>query len=142
MTFYHNNYNYHVACVFVAITITNHPQDTTVCTNQLVNCACGFVGADPNLLVPDWLIAKRNKTGVVVSNEVISGEDIIRNTTDGLEWIPDLTNANNSVLRVGPVDEMDNQSSYQCTFTILSSVIFSSVGTLTVLGEKRTHPSF
>ena len=106
-----------------------------MCTNQLANCTCGFVGADPNLVVPDWRIIKRNSNGVVVSNEVISGTEIIRNTIDGLEWIPDLANPNNSVLRVGPVDGTDNQSSYQCIITILSGSVVSKVGTLTVLGE-------
>ena len=96
---------------------------------------CGFVGADPYLVVPDWRIIKRNSNGVVVSNEVISGTEIIRNTIDGLEWIPDLANPNNSLVRVGPVDGTDNQSSYQCIITILSGSVVSKVGTLTVLGE-------
>jgi len=63
----------------------------------------------------------------------IGGENIISDSTDGLEWIPDLTNPNNSVLRIGPVDETDNQSSYQ--WTLLSGTVVSEVGTLTVLGE-------
>jgi len=86
-------------------------------------------------VVPDWRIIKRNSNGVVVSNEVISGTEIIRNTIDGLEWIPDLANPNNSLVRVGPVDGTDNQSSYQCIITILSGSVVSKVGTLTVLGE-------
>jgi len=127
---------FNLSCAFVGLTITNGPQDTVVCTNQLVDYACGFVGFDPNFVVPDWRIIKRNSNGVVVNNEVISGGDIIRNTDDGLEWIPDLTNPNNSVLRVGPVDETDNQSSYQCFFaTVLRGSVVSEVGTLTVLGE-------
>jgi len=103
-----------LSCAFVGLTITNGPQDTVVCTNHLANCTCGFVGADPNTAVPDWRIIKRNSNGVVVSNAVISGGHIIINTNDGLEWIPDLANPNNSVLRVGPVDETDNQSVYIC----------------------------
>ena len=123
-------------CVFVAIFISDHPQNTTVCTNQLANCTCGFTGINPSFVVPDWRIIKRNRNGIVVSNQTINGGDIIRNTIDGLEWIPDLVNPNNSVLRVGPVNETDNQSSYQCTFTtILSGSVVSEVGTLTVLGE-------
>ena len=110
-----------------------------MCTNQLANCTCGFVGADPKIAKLDWLIIKRNGNGVVVSNETINGGDIITDTTDGLEWIPDLANPSNSVLRVGPVDETDNQSSYQCVFTILSGTIVSEVGTLTVLGEVYVY---
>jgi len=107
-----------------------------VCTNQLADCACGFVGVDPNFAVPDWRIIKRNRSGVVVSNVTINGGNIIRNTIDGLEWIPDLANPNNSVLRVGPVDETDNQSSYQCILiSIFIGTVSSTMGILTVLGE-------
>ena len=45
-----------------------------VCINQVANCACGFTGADPNFVVPDWRIIKR-KNGVVVSNETVSGAE-------------------------------------------------------------------
>jgi len=110
-----------------------------VCTNQLADCTCGFVGADPNFVVPDWRIIKRNSNGVVIGEEVIYGVNII-NTTNGLQWIPDLANPNNSVLRVGPVDGTDNQSSYQCTITtILDGTFTSEVGVLTVLGEKMQY---
>ena len=125
-----------LSCAFVAITITNGPQDTTVCTNHLANCTCGFVGVDPNFVVPDWRIIKRNSSGVVVSNKIISGTEIIKDTTDGLEWMPDLVNPNNGALRVGPVDGTDNQSSYHCAFTtLLRGTVVSSVGTLTVISE-------
>ena len=109
-----------------------------MCTNQLADCACGFTGIDPNFVVPDWRIIKRSSNGTVISNMTISGSDIIRGTFDGLEWIPDIANPNNSVLRVGPVSKADNQSSYQCTFaTILIGLVVSEVGKLTVLGEMR-----
>ena len=121
-------------CVSVALTITNGPQDTTVCINQVVNCTCGFTGADPNIVVPNWRIIKR-RNGVVVSDEDISGSEIQRNTNVGLEWIADPLNGSNSVLRVGPVDRTDDQSSYQCAFALLNGVIESSIGTLTVLGK-------
>jgi len=122
--------------LFVALTITNGPQNTTMCTNQLANCTCGFVGGDPSFVVPDWRIIKKNSNGVVVSDETINGRDIISSATDGLEWIPDLANPNNSVLRVGPVDGTDNQSSYQCIIiTFTSGSVPSEVGILTVLGE-------
>jgi len=123
---------------YLALTITNGPQDTTVCTNDLANCTCGFVGADPNSAVPDWRIIKRNSSGVVVSNVTIFGTEIIRNTIDGLQWISDLANPNNSVLRVGPVDKTDNQTSYQCIITtILSGTVPSRVGALTVMGKAQ-----
>jgi len=34
---------------------------------QFVNFSCGFTGADPNVVVPNWHIIKRNRNGVVVS---------------------------------------------------------------------------
>ena len=124
----------------VAFIITNGPQDTTMCTNQLADCTCGFVGGDPNNVVPDWRIIKRSSNGTIISNVTISGSDIIRDTTDRLEWIPDLANPNNCVLRVGPVSKADNQSSYQCTFaTILNGLVVSEVGKLTVLGEVYVY---
>ncbi|XP_065916365.1 uncharacterized protein [Dysidea avara] len=121
-----------VTAASAALTITNGPQDTTVCINQVVNCTCGFTGADPNIVVPNWRIIKR-KNGVVVSDEDISGNEILRDTSVGLEWIADPLNGNSSVLRVGPVDRTDDQSSYQCSFALLNRVIESSIGTLTVL---------
>jgi len=132
-----------LSCVCVALTITNGPQDTTVCTNQLAEFTCGLVGVDPNFVVPDWRIIKKNNNGVVFSNVTISGTEIIRNTTDGLQWIFDLANPNSNVLRVGPVDGTDNQSSYQCILTtIRSGILVSEVGTLTVLGEKVKYSTY
>jgi len=85
-------------------------------------------------VVPNWRIIKR-RNGTVVSDEIISVAEITRDTNDGLEWIADTFNGNNSVLRVGPVGRADDQSSYQCIFTTLSGDVSSDVGTLTVLGE-------
>ena len=105
-----------------------------MCINQVADCTCGFTGADPNFVRPDWRIIKR-RNGVVVSNDIISGTEIIRNTNDGLEWIADPFNGNNSVLRVGPVNRTDDQSSYQCSFALLNEIIESSIGTVTVVGK-------
>ncbi|XP_065916344.1 uncharacterized protein [Dysidea avara] len=121
-----------VTAASAALIITNGPQDTTVCINQVVNCTCGFTGANPYSVVPSWRIIKRNRNGVIVSNQTISGIDIIFSTNDGLEWIVDSLNGNNSVLRVGPVDGTDDHSSYQCIFALLNRVIESTIGTLTV----------
>jgi len=100
-----------------------------------VNYSCGFTGADPNVVVPNWHIIKRNKNGVVVSDETISRNEIIRDTNDGLQWKADPLNGNNSVLRVGPVDRTDDQSSYQGIFESPSDNVSSIMGTLTMLSE-------
>ena len=122
-------------CICIALTISNGPQDTTVCINQVANCTCGFTGADPNFVVPNWRIIKR-RNGEVVSNGIITGRDIITNTNDGLEWISDPFNGNISVLRVGPVNRTDDQSSYQCSFALLNEIIESTIiGTVTVVGK-------
>ena len=115
--------------------ITNGPQNTTVCVNQFANIQCGFNGADPVVTVPNWHIIKRNSNGAIIFDETISGTEIIRDTDDGLEWIADQMNPNNSVLRVGPVGRNDDQSSYQCIFATLVDNIPSEMGMLTVLGE-------
>ncbi|XP_065916547.1 uncharacterized protein [Dysidea avara] len=116
------------ATITAAVIITNGPQDTTVCVNQFASISCGFTGADPNLVVPNWHIMKRTKTGAYkFYRETISvGSD---SNIDGLKWIADPLNGNNSVLRVGPVDKADDQSSYQCSF----GSVDSSIGVLTVL---------
>ena len=116
--------------------------DITVCTGSVVNIPCGFVNESANF-VPVWRIIRRSNDGSVISNMSISGSDIINNVNDGLEWIPDTTSgllmSPNSRLVVGPVDETDNQSSYQCIFALAGGNIDSSVGTLTVTGMINTY---
>ena len=122
----------------VALVITNGPMDTTVCTGSIANISCGFINADPNILVPNWIITRRNDDGSVISNMTVSSNDIINNNNDGLEWVADLTSGEdmspNSRLLVGPVDETYDQSSYQCIFSLLSGTVESTIGTLTVAG--------
>ena len=111
-----------------------------MCINQVANCACGFTGADPNFVVPNWRIIKRNRNGVIVSDVTVSGIDITTNTVDGLQWIVDPHNGNNSLLRVGPVGGTDDQSSYQCIFaTANGGNVESDMGTLTVIGKINNY---
>ena len=118
--------------------ITNGPLDTTVCSGGTVNISCGFIGLDPSTAFPDWIIV-RSDNGSVISTMTISGNDIVLNNVDGLQWVPDLTtggnNAPNSYLMVGPVDETYNQSSYQCRITTIDGTFVSTIGTLTLAGE-------
>ena len=130
--------NIYVLCV--GVHITNGPQDTTVCMNDITECDCGFSGADPYLAVPNWRIALRGTDGSIIKNNTINGEDIDNGLINGLQWVPDLTsgddNAPNSKLLVGPVNMTHNQSSYQCIFDLIrSDTIISSVGTMTVVGK-------
>ena len=135
-------------CVFITymvlmilgLSITNGPQDTTVCVNAMAECDCGFTGADPNFLVPSWRIVFRSDDGSVISNDTIDGLSISNRLINGLQWMPDLTsgnnNAPNSKLLVGPVNMTHNQSSYQCIFIrSVGGTIISSVGTMTVVGK-------
>ena len=112
--------------------------DTTVCTGSVANMSCGFVNDSVNF-VPGWRIVRRSDDGSVISNMIVSSIDIVNNTNDGLEWIPDTTSgvnmSPNSRLVVGPVDETYNQSSYQCIFSVGVNTIESSVGILTISGE-------
>ena len=123
--------------VIAALEITNGPMDTTVCTGSIANIPCGFVNDSRNF-VPNWRIIRRSSNGSVISDMTISGTVIITNNVGGLEWIPDAANgllmSPNSRLVVGPVDETDNQSSYQCVFALAGGNVVSSVGTLTVTG--------
>ena len=60
----------------VGITISNGPQNITVCMNAMGEINCGFHGADPDAVVPDWKIIKRSRNGSIVSNVSLSGQDI------------------------------------------------------------------
>ena len=119
--------------------ITNGPQDTTACMNAMAACDCGFSGANPNHLFPEWRIIYRSDTGSIISNFTIDSKDILDRYMNGLQWSPDLTSGDNSApnskLLVGPVNKTHNQSSYQCIFPTLSGPIISSVGTMTVVGK-------
>ena len=128
--------------------ITNPPQDTTVCINDMAECTCGFDGDDPRTTVPDWIIVTRATNGSVMSNITIDGEDIIAKRHAGLKWQIGQSNASsapNSRLVFGPVDPTHNQSSYQCVFTITQlvnglhqiQIVKSSVGTMTVVGKRN-----
>ena len=122
--------------------ITNGPMDTTVCNGAIAMIPCGFNNVNPKVTLPNWRIIRRNNDGSVISDMTISGLDIVTNSNDGLEWVPDLTSGENmspnSRLLVGPVDETYNESSYQCIFTSLINTTESSVGTLTVAGMYIT----
>ena len=126
--------------MILGISITNGPQDTTVCMNAMAECDCGFTESDPSFAVPDWRIVFRSDNGSVISNDTINGVDIINRLINGLQWMPDITsgdnNAPNSKLLVGPVNMTHNQSSYQCIFTRgQGGAVISSVGTMTVVGK-------
>ena len=105
---------------------------------------CGFTGANPYIVFPEWRVIFRSDDGYrsIVSNNIINGFDIINGSINGLQWVPDLTsgdnNATNSKLLVGPVNMTHNKSSYQCIFTILRldslpESVASNVGRLTVV---------
>ena len=111
-----------------------------MCMNVMAECHCGFTGAPPNFVVPNWRIIFRSDNGSVISNDTVHGDDILQRLINGLQWVPDLisgdNNATNSKLLVGPVNMTHNQSSYQCIFTMgQGGSVISSVGTMTVVGK-------
>ena len=114
------------------VMITNPPEDITTCIGDTENVPCGYIGVDPNITQPIWRIIEsnisRDRATTTINADNDSGND------DGLVWVPDLTsgpnNASGSVLVVGPVNETDDQSSYQCIF----SNTRSKTGTITVAG--------
>ena len=130
--------------VFVDIRIVSEPQDTRVCLNAVAEMDCGFIGANPDNVFPEWRIIYRSDTGSVISNFTVDSGDIVRRPMNGLQWSPDLTsggnNAPNSKLLVGPVNRTHNQSSYQCIFdTGLIDPSISEVGTLQVVGKTTYY---
>ena len=128
----------------LALVITNGPMNVTVCSGTNANISCGYTGiSDPFFARPDWRIIKRNNNGSVISNETVSGMDILNNKTDGLDFFittSDDKSANRSYLSVGPVDDTYNNTSYQCIFTINDTIIESdTAGTITVIGMCVIH---
>ena len=92
----------------LGLNITNPPTNVTVCINTVAEINCGFIGANPNLVTPNWRIIMRNDNGSIVSNETILGGNIAANLVSSLEWVPDTNsgedNASNSKLIFGPVN--------------------------------------
>ena len=114
-----------------------------MCMNTMADCDCGFSGASPDHVFPEWRIIYRSDTGSIISNFTVDSADIVLSPMNGLQWSPDLTsgenNSPNSKLLVGPVNKTHNQSSYQCIFPALSGDLTSSVGTMTVVGKTNNN---
>ena len=133
-------YNDNCPCKFsLALVITNHPMNVTVCSGTKANISCGYTGADPFIIRPNWRIIKRDDTGSVINNKTVSGVDIRKNKIGDLRFVVHvsgtLNNADGSYLSVGPVDDTYNNTSYQCIFTINDNIIESdTAGTITVIG--------
>ena len=130
----------HIVLMILGFSITNGPQDTTVCMNDMAEIYCGFTGIDPSFVLPDWRIVFRSDDGSVISNDTINGFDVAIRLINDLQWLPDLmsgeNNGTNSKLLVGPVNMTHNKSSYQCIFTrSVGNSVISSVGTMTVVGK-------
>ena len=128
--------------LFTEITFVRGPMNTTVCAHQNATFFCGFTGVNPLHLVLNWSIIWRDESGSVTYARNYSVFTINRDTNNGLEWIPDLNNSNNSRLVIDSVDEIYNLSSFQC---IIPSVdgdhIASTIGFL-VVGGKVTFIVF
>ena len=110
----------------------------------MAECDCGFSGANPYHVFPEWRIIYRSDTGSVISNFTVHSGDIYPRPMNGLQWSPDLTSgdndAPNSKLLVGPVNKSHNQSSYQCIFHVArGDDVISSVGTMTAVGKTNTN---
>ena len=112
-----------------------------MCPNATAECHCGFIGADPNFVIPNWRIILRSEDNRIISNDTFNGYNIVNEDINGLQWVPDLTsgdnNASNSKLLVGPVNMTHNQLSCQCIIEIINDTIISSVGTITVVGKTN-----
>ena len=110
-----------------------------MCINTTAECDCGFIGANPNHVVPNWRIIYRRDNGDVINDVSYDGLDVAHGRINGLQWVADLNsgnnNANNSKLLVGPINMAHNQSSYQCIISSIFGPVKSSVGTMTVVGK-------
>lgn len=126
--------------------IINHPVDVIIRTGSIATFSCGFVNESANVQ-PLWNIIMRDDDGDVISDMNFTTAEINSDNNmgneDDLVYIADGSSgplmSPNSRLRVGPVDQTFNQSSYQCIFElfIFNISIASNIGTLTVIGEYR-----
>ena len=111
--------------------------NTTACANQNAIFFCGFTGVNPLHLILNWSIIWRNTSDSIIHDKSYSVYMINADPNNGLEWVPDFNNANNSRLVIDSVNKMYNQSSFQC---IISSAdgnkIVSTIGYLTVAGKS------
>ena len=124
----------------IALVITNHPMNVTVCSRTKAKISCGYAGvSDLFNTMPDWRIIKRNNNGSVISNVTVSADDVFEDNSDGLEFFISVNGdkgTSGSYLSVGPVDDTYNNTSYQCIFTINDNIIESdTAGTITVTGK-------
>ena len=126
----------------LALHITNHPMNVTVCSGTKANISCGYTGVSDFFTIrPDWRIIKRSNNGSVISNVTVTGMDIRFNKFDDLNFavVTNDNRADGSYLSVGPVDDTYNNTSYQCIFTINDTIIESdTAGTITVNGMYIT----
>ena len=126
----------------LALVITNHPMNVTVCSGTKAKISCGYTGvSDLFRIRPDWRIIKRNNNGSVIINVTVSGLDIRFTKYDDLTFTVVIfdNSASGSYLSVGPVDDTYNNTSYQCIFTINDNIIESdTAGTITVSGMYTT----
>ena len=123
------------------VTITNGPVDITTCIGSFVYIPCGYSGTS---IFPNWRITWISDDGSVVNVTFDESNFFFVGQYLDLRWIPDWTtggnDAPNSVLRVGPVREFYDQSTYQCVFEVANnSDIDSTIGTLTVVGECAVY---
>ena len=111
--------------------------NATACIGSIAIISCGFDNVS-NSFTPHWRIIKRSDDGSVISDVTLNEAAINNDDSNGLQYINDqssgMNTSPNSRLLVGPVNETDDQSSYQCIFNIGLVVSKSSIGTLTVTG--------
>ena len=114
--------------------------NTTACVNQNASFFCGFTGANPLHLILNWSIIWRNASGSITQTRDYSVYTINVDPNNGLEWLPDFNNSNNSRLVIDSVNKMYNQSSFQCIIPSANgNSIISTIGFLTVVGKNIHH---
>ena len=124
----------HIICT--EIIIVREPMNTTACAHQNASFYCGFTGVNPLQLILNWSIIWRDESGSVAIARNYSVFTINIDPNNGLEWIPDLNNSNNSKLVIDSVNEMFNLSSFQCIIpSVNGNHIASAIGFLEVAGK-------
>lgn len=112
--------------------------NTTACNHQNASFFCGFTGANPLYLIFNWSITWRDGSDNIIYTRNYSVFTINQDPNNGLQWVPDFNNSENSKLVVNSVNEMYNWSSFQCIIpSVDGNDIASTIGFLLVAGKSR-----
>ena len=96
-----------------------------MCVGDDVDITCGY---SSNPVVPVW----------VIGGETYTRREILENSAFDF---PLMNKSEDTLLTVYSVSVSNNKTTFQCEFTLTEGDVYSSIGTLTVMGKLCAHVS-